>query len=95
MTFILRALTKANRKVRLIITTLDSRLKTQEQEVEDPKVLVVANEISNRYGLRASFLEGARSVGVQGDTGSYTRVILLEGQFPGHEAFGGDFHGDL
>lgn len=54
--------------------------------MEDPEVLVVANEISGRHGLRASFLEGARSVGVQGDAGSYTRVILLEGQFPGHEA---------
>lgn len=56
------------------------------KEVNDSEILAIANRISGRYGLKADFLGDTRSVGVGGDARTYTRVIVLEGLFPGHEA---------
>ncbi len=49
------------------------------------EVLKVANEIVSPYGLRAEFLGDAYSVGVGGDSRSYTRVIVLIGSHPRNE----------
>lgn len=55
--------------------------------MKDSEILDIANGISSLHGLRASFLgdDSAMSVGVGGDNRSYTRIIVLEGSFPGHE----------
>lgn len=55
--------------------------------MNDSEILDIVNGISIPHGLRASFLgdDSAMSVGVGGDNRSYTRIIVLEGSFPGHE----------
>lgn len=55
--------------------------------MEYSKILYIANGFSGPYGLRANFLgdENRMSVGVGGDNRSYTRIIVLEGSFPGWE----------
>ena len=53
--------------------------------MEKSEILDIANEIVGVHGLRASFLGNAdvRSVGVGGDNRTYTRVVVLEGLYPG------------
>lgn len=56
-------------------------------ELTDTEVLEVANEIVSPHSLRAEFLGGedVKSVGVGGDSRTYTRVIVLIGPHPGDE----------
>jgi len=56
-------------------------------KMTDSEVLKVVGEIVNPHSLRAEFLGGedVKSVGVGGDSRSYTRVIVLIGPHPGDE----------
>ena len=49
------------------------------------EILQQINGIVAQYGLRAEYLEGIQTVGVQGDDRSYTPTVVLVGPFPGHE----------
>ena len=54
--------------------------------METEEILIMANEIAARYGLKVEISEDVMSVGVQGDNRTYTRIIILIGKFPGYEA---------
>ncbi len=58
-----------------------------ETIMQESEMLSIANEIAGPHGLTASFLldENCLSVGVGGDNRTYTRIIMLEGPFPGHK----------
>ena len=53
--------------------------------MERKEILKRANKIVAPYGLRAEILGDIHSVGVGGDTRSYTPVINLIGPHPGNE----------
>ena len=54
--------------------------------MEEVEILKIANEVARPYGLQAEIFEGIKSVGVIGDSRSYTPVVNLIGPFPGYEA---------
>ncbi len=55
-------------------------MKNQTEEI-----LKIATEIVVPYGLEVEIFPDIFSVGVQGDSRTYTPVVNLIGPFPGHE----------
>lgn len=53
--------------------------------MNESDALKISNEIVKSYGLKAEFLGDFYSVGVGGDSRTYTKVIVLTGPFPGNE----------
>lgn len=53
--------------------------------MSDEEALNIAQRIATCFGLMAEFVPNAKSVGVGGDSRTYTRVICLTGAFPGHK----------
>lgn len=59
---------------------------TARKAMTDEEILATANRIASPHGLRAEFLGETKAVGVTGDFRAYTRVLVLIGPWPGHEA---------
>ena len=53
--------------------------------MSDEEALKIAQEIAARFSLKAELMPGIHSVGVGGDSRTYTGVICLIGAWPGHE----------
>ena len=51
--------------------------------MEDTELLEKTNKIVEPYGLTAEILPDISSVGVQGDSRTYSPVMVLKGPFPG------------